>query len=61
MLERHIELYGKAPRQLAADGGYASEANLEQAKKKGVEDVAFHKKCGLSIEKMVRASGYIEN
>ena len=55
MLERHIELYGKAPRQLAADGGYASEDNLEQAKKKGVDDVAFHKKRGLSIEKMVKS------
>jgi IS5 family transposase len=55
MLERHIELYGRVARQLAADGGYTSEANLEQAKKKGVEDVAFHKKCGLSIEKMVKS------
>ena len=28
MLDRHIEHYGKAPRQSAADGGYASTANL---------------------------------
>ena len=32
MLERHIEQYGKAPRQMAADGGYASVENLHEAK-----------------------------
>ena len=35
MLDRHIEHYGKAPRQSAADGGYASTANLAQAKALG--------------------------
>lgn len=55
MLDRHIELYGYAPRQAAADGGYASGANVEQAKKRGVKDVAFHKKRGLSIEAMVKS------
>ncbi len=55
MLDRHIEHYAAAPRQLAVDGGYASKANLDAAKALGVEDVAFHKKRGLSIESMVKS------
>jgi IS5 family transposase len=55
MLERHIGLYGKAPRQAAADGGYASRDNLAQAKACGVRDMAFHKKSGLKIEDMVKS------
>jgi transposase, IS5 family len=55
MLERHIAFYGKAPRQAAADGGYASRANLNQAKAHGIRDMAFHKKSGLNIEDMVRS------
>lgn len=43
----------KAPRQAAADGGYASQDNLIRAKACGVRDMAFHKKVGLSIEDMV--------
>jgi IS5 family transposase len=55
MLDRHIKHYGKAPRQSAVDGGYASIANLAYAKDKGVEDAAFHKKRGLNIEDMVKS------
>ena len=55
MLERHIAHYGKAPRQAAADGGYASTDNLVQAKASGVEDMGFHKKRGLCIEDMVKS------
>lgn len=55
MLERHIAFYGKAPRQAAADGGFASRDNLAEAKARGVEDMAFHKKSGLRIEDMVRS------
>jgi len=55
MLERHIALYGQAPRQAAADGGYASRDNLRQAKAQGVRDMAFHKRGGLRIEDMVRS------
>ncbi|MBB4233170.1 IS5 family transposase [Rhizobium mongolense] len=53
MLERHIAFYGQAPRQAAADGGYASRENLSGAKACGIRDMAFHKKCGLKIEDMV--------
>jgi IS5 family transposase len=55
MLDRHIAIYARAPLQIAADGGYASRHNLEQAKARGVEDVAFHKKRGLTIEAMVKS------
>jgi IS5 family transposase len=55
MLERHIAAYGRAPRQAAADGGYATGRNLQQAKALGVRDMAFHKKVGLRIEDMVRS------
>ncbi len=55
MLDRHIAQYGKAPRQMAADGGYASLANLSEAKARAVKDMAFHKKRGLTIENMVRS------
>ena len=55
MLERHIARHGEAPRQLAADGGFATRANLSQAKARGVRDLAFHKKRGLRIEDMVRS------
>ena len=40
---------------MAADGGYATRDNLEQAKARGVSDVAFHKKRGLAIEDMVKS------
>lgn len=55
MLDRHIENYGKAPRQMAADGGYASKENLHEAKALKVEDVVFHKKCGLKVEEMAKS------
>lgn len=55
MLDRHIDQYGKAPRQMAADGGYASVENLREAKAREVEDVVFHKKRGLHIEDMAKS------
>jgi IS5 family transposase len=55
MHDRHIARSGKAPRQTAADGGYASRANLTAAKARGVVDVAFHKKCGIALADMVKS------
>jgi transposase, IS5 family len=55
MLDRQIACCGVAPRQIAADGGYASLDNLKSAKARGVRDVAFHKKRGLAVEDMVRS------
>ena len=55
MLDRHMETYGKAPRQMAADGGYASMENLREAKELEVEDMVFHKKRGLKVEEMAKS------
>src|SRR5499433_1609886 len=55
MLDRHIARTGASPRQTAADGGYASRANLAAAKARGIADVAFHKKCGITITEMVKS------
>ena len=55
MLDRHIARTGTAPRQTAADGGFASRANLAAAKDCGVTDVAFHKKCGIAIADMAKS------
>jgi transposase, IS5 family len=55
MLDRHIARAGAPPRQTAADGGYASRANLAAAKTRGVADVAFHKKCGIAVADMAKS------
>jgi IS5 family transposase len=56
MIQRHIEHFGQAPRQAAFDGGFASQCNVSDIKKMGVEDVAFSKRCGLAITEMVKSS-----
>ena len=58
MVNRQEEIYGQVPRQVAFDGGFASKANLETLKDKGVSDVMFHKKCGLKISDMAK-SGWV--
>lgn len=52
LLERHQAHYGHVPRALAADGAYASAANLADAKALGVKHVAFHKRAGLTVQAM---------
>ena len=56
MLDRHKEIYGHYPLKTALDGGFASKANLESAKGKGVKDVCFAKKRGMKEEEMCRSS-----
>ncbi len=56
MLDRHIARCGAPPRQMAADGGYASRGNLDAAKARGVSDVAFHKKRGLAVADMTKSA-----
>jgi len=56
MLDRHIARCGTPPRQMAADGGYASRDNLNEAKGRGVVDVAFHKKRGLAVADMTKST-----
>jgi len=55
MLDRHIARCGTPPRQMAADGGYASRDNLNEAKRRGVTDVAF-KKRGLAVADMTKSA-----
>jgi IS5 family transposase len=54
MIERQQLLYNRVPRQLAADGGFASQDNLSWAKGEGITDVMFSKKRGLSVLAMVK-------
>jgi transposase, IS5 family len=56
MLERQREIYGRVPRQASFDGGYASKANVMEAKALGVKDVCFSKKRGLEITEMVKST-----
>lgn len=56
MLDRHADILGRAPRQAAFDGGFASKANLESAKAKGVRDACFHKKRGLEVSDMAKSA-----
>ena len=56
LLERQKELYGKMPRQVSADGGFASKDNLADAKELKVKDVVFAKKRGLSVLDMAKSS-----
>lgn len=63
-LERQKELFGKAPKSAAFDGGYASRENLEAAKALGVERCAFSKAQGLTKEEMAgsrRTHGRLRN
>ena len=52
MVQRLEDIYEQLPAQVAADGGYASIANLENAKALGVTEATFQKKKGLTIEAM---------
>jgi len=55
-VDRVVDLYGRAPRQMALDGGFASKANLRAAKARGVRDVCFTKGRGLAVTDMVKSS-----
>jgi IS5 family transposase len=56
LLEQHKELFGRMPRQVTADGGFASKDNLSFAKEHGVKDAVFAKKRGLSILDMAKSN-----
>ena len=55
LLKRHEQIHGRVPRQVSADGGFASKDNLTEAKAQGVQDICFAKKRGLSVEAMARS------
>lgn len=56
MLERHKKTFSKVPRQVSADGGFASKDNLTAAKGLAVKDAVFAKKRGLSVIDMAKSS-----
>ena len=56
MLERQKEQYGRMPRQVSADGGFASKDNLEFAKRHKVKDAVFARKRGLSVLEMAKST-----
>ena len=56
LLEQHRQWYGRMPRQVSADGGFASKDNLAFAKGNGVKDAVFAKKRGLSILEMAKSA-----
>lgn len=56
LLEQHKEWYGKMPRQVTADGGFASRENLAYAKENHIKDAVFAKKRGLSIPDMAKSA-----
>ena len=56
MVERHKEIYGRVPRQVAFDGSFASNKNLREIKGLGVKDVSFQKRRGISVSDMVKSS-----
>lgn len=56
MVERQQNIYGRVPRQIAIDGGYASTDNLKKVKAIGVKDAAFHKKRGIHVKDMVKSN-----
>jgi IS5 family transposase len=55
LLDRHIERFGDSPRDLAADGGFASKANGHAAKTKGVDNVVFSTPKGLPIAQLAQS------
>ena len=49
LLEQHKEWYGRMPRQVSADGGFASKENH-------IKDAVFAKKRGLSVLEMAKSN-----
>jgi len=56
LMERQKGIYGRAPRQVAADGGFASQDNVRVGKGLGITDIAFAKRKGISILEMVKST-----
>jgi len=56
LLKRQKDIYGRMPRQVSADGGFASKANLDYAKTNRINDAVFAKKRGLSVLEMAKSN-----
>ena len=55
-VKRQEEVYGRLPRQVTFDGGFASKKNLADIKALGIQDVAFSKRRGLEISDMTKST-----
>jgi IS5 family transposase len=55
-VKRQETIYGRLPRQVAIDGGFASKMNLSEIRSLGVQDVAFSKRRGLEISDMTKSA-----
>ena len=55
MVERVVNNYGKVPRDIATDGGYASLSNQQYSNTKGIVNVVFNKITG-SLKNIVSSS-----
>jgi len=54
-LQRHKQLYGRAPLKVAADGGFSSKPNGQKAKSMGVRDIAFSSLKGNKLTDLIRS------
>lgn len=52
VLDYHRSVFGKLPRSVVADGGYASQANVTAGRAMGLKHVVFHKPVGVSLTAM---------
>ena len=52
IIEKHQELYDCVPETTIADGGHASQMNIDLGKGLGIKKVAFHKKKGITLKAM---------
>jgi transposase, IS5 family len=56
LLEQHRQWFGRMPRQVTADGGFASKDNLLFAKENCVKDALFARKRGLTVMEMAKSN-----
>lgn len=51
---------GRTPDEVSFDGGYASKDNIAELKQLGVQEIAFHRKCGIRVEDMASSQTVYE-
>ena len=52
VLYAHEKNYGCLPASVVCDGGYASKANVENGRSRGLKHAVFHKRIGISYQDM---------
>ena len=56
LVQRQIDLYGQAPKQVAFDGAFVSKSNVEKLKKMGVKDIAPTKRRGIPVSDLTKSN-----